>query len=270
MKRFLLWLLGSLLCFTAITGCGSNGAVNPAGAPTSPSNTPTPLETNDPLSENTFFDLLDQGNLATSEGRHQDALSLYEQALQQATERNDQLGISTVHRRIGIIHHTTDNYPLAIEHYEQAVSTAQAIHASALEGNALRNLGIVHFDQDDYQTALTYYAQALAASRQPDAQEKDPLLEADVLQSIGKAQHLQGELILALQNYNAALTIYNTLGNIPLQATTLRNIGKVYQEQGDNELALQNYNTALAIAGELNEEQLEQELQGLIGSLNGE
>lgn len=291
MKKFSLLLISQLLWVTILTACGSDEPANPnpvASTAIPPSQVvatalpPTPageataitdeaLQTfATPTTESdTFFNLLEQGNTATAEGRFEDAIGHYQQALAWAQTAEDQRGISTAHRRLGIVYHTQRNYPLAIDHYQQAADVAHEIRVSSLQGNALRNLGIVYFDQGDFETALTHYAEALAVARQPDARETDPLLEGDVLQSIGKAQHLQGELLLALESYNAALDVYTGVNHLLLQATTLRNIGIVYQAQGNNELALQNFNAALELAREIGNPQLESELIGLISSVGG-
>ena len=263
-------LAGLLLLLAA---CGDDTPDFPNGVPddatainpdvSGPVSTPTSIA-------DVFARLLQDGIDAGTRGDYQAAIVSYNQAMEIAKNRNDLAGQSNLHRQLGIAYYMQRQTDQALENYERAITIAQEIHNSVLEGNALRNSGIIYFDQGDYAKAIEYYDLALVAASRPDAREQDPVLAADVLFSLGKAYHLNGDLNLAQQNYEVAASIYSQLGDQAQHGSVLRNIGIIYDAQDYNEAALTYYQQALDIARQIGDIAFEQEMLGRIEALPSE
>ncbi|NJO31657.1 MAG: tetratricopeptide repeat protein, partial [Richelia sp. SL_2_1] len=67
------------------------------------------------------------------------------------------------------------------------------------------------------------------------------------LLSIGRIYSDLGEKQKALQFFNQALPLYRAVGNRSGEATTLNNIGLVYDDLGEKQKALEFYNQALPL-----------------------
>ncbi len=114
---------------------------------------------------------------------------------------------------------------------------------SSLKAKALVNLATSFFIKGTYQESVQQSMLALKQAR----------LAADKVQE-GKALHLAGnsylhlaEYALALQYYQAALSIFEETGSKSSSAILLGNIGNVYYYLGDYPRALEFYQQALGI-----------------------
>jgi tetratricopeptide (TPR) repeat protein len=74
-----------------------------------------------------------------------------------------------------------------------------------------------------------------------------------VTMRLGNKSYYQGDLIIAFKNYQAALELFNTVGNLKGIGTCLNNLGNIYRNWGDYTKAKESYDQAIQIGKELND-----------------
>jgi tetratricopeptide (TPR) repeat protein len=95
----------------------------------------------------------------------------------------------------------------------------------------------------------------------------EPLGEADIYISLGKACKALGRMKQAREFYEQALSIYKQLGNRKWEGSTLNNLGSVSNALGKTEEALRYHNEALDIRKEVGDRRGEGTTLHNIGTL---
>ncbi|MGK7922261.1 MAG: tetratricopeptide repeat protein [Trichodesmium sp.] len=196
--------------------------------------------------------LYKQGNRLYNDGKYQDALKAYQQALERfqlisrALENANQslsLKIGETLHSIGAVYKKLADYPQALKYYQQAVKFRRQINDKEGIGSSLNSIGGVYFFQGNYGEALDYLQQALAIR-----QELGDLIRVSRTQNNIAAIYLnQAKYAQSLEYYQQALQTFQELGNSQGKAATINNIGLIYQELGQYKKSLEWYQKALAI-----------------------
>ncbi len=79
--------------------------------------------------------------------------------------------------------------------------------------------------------------------------------KASAISNIGFLFDNQGKTVLAIENYKAALTLFNEIGDKTGASSPINNLGKAYYNLGDIEKSLSYYLQALKLREELGEEE---------------
>jgi len=149
------------------------------------------------------------------QGRLEDALSHFQQALAAGREADDVAGQATYLNNIGIVYRTQGKADLALKAHDQARTTARKATHPQAQANALGSMGNVYASRSQYDLALKAYGQALQIHSQA--------LEID--RDIG---YRQGEAA-DLANIGAT---YPHLREEPRGETALRQALSIYEEIG--------------------------------------
>ncbi|MEZ4713529.1 MAG: tetratricopeptide repeat protein [Caldilineaceae bacterium] len=115
---------------------------------------------------------------------------------------------------------------------------------SQLRSAALTNLGSVHFFQGDLARARQLYEQALAMSQQLH----DRLRSVNNLSNLAINKFCQGHWRDAIVDWQAALTLAESLGSAKLQAEVTVNLGAAYINTGDDAQAARHLRRSLQLA----------------------
>lgn len=190
-------------------------------------------------------------------GKFDAALSYYQQAIDSAQNQGDTglqltalLGQSSIYRRTG-------QYDKARATLQQVLSVAQASNDQSSQVTALLGLARVSDSQGQYLQALDYNQQALALAQAAlqAASSSDPLaglvaaggINAAV-NNIGTLYSSLGQPAKALEYYQQALTIAQSLNNQAGIEDAYNNIGDAYSDLGQYDQALAQYQQSLSVA----------------------
>ena len=172
-----------------------------------------------------------------------------------------------VEQNLGIVANIQGRLYEALTRYERSLAAYRAAgdeHGCAI---AYNNLGMVSADRGQYEAAESYFKEARAiAARTGDV----------YLQGLATASHAEVDVARqrfenALQNAEAALTMFDTVGARGAKSDAYRVIGMVYRETGRLAIAESRLNTARELAVEshsiLNEAEATRELALLYQAL---
>lgn len=214
------------------------------------------------------------GELARALTYSDDALRLY----QTAGDRNKE---AYMHTSLGGIYVFLGEYEKGREYFDRAMRLYQLLGDKYGEARTLHSVGYSYIMQDEAQSALDYYRRALALwqiieNRQQEGIEQSFVSneyarmgkrqkalehvalalrlrsavrdfdEATVLTNVGHTYYKLGETQQALGYYNAALRIWQTLGDKRGEAITLKHISAVERDLGQLAEARLNIEKAIA------------------------
>jgi tetratricopeptide (TPR) repeat protein len=201
------------------------------------------------------------GNVYCQQGKLNEALKSYQQALEIHKHIVNPLGEAANLGNIGVVYANQGKLNEALRSYQQALEIHKHIVNPLGEAADLGNIGIVYYQQGNLNEALGAYQQALEI----DKKISNSLGEAADLVNIGNVYYQQGKLNEALGAYQQALEVHKNIGNSHGLVGCLGNIGIVYYQQGKLNEALEFYQQAFEIAREIGD-QLGQATQlGYIG-----
>ena len=189
----------------------------------------------------------------------------------------------------GELNYLKGNYNGALTNCIQAIDELKLHDFKKYEAYNLRLIGMVYFDLGNPQQALKYFFEAIKINEQLKAQQELAKLYLSIgwayieegLDSlsmsfaslslsitkkikdqwgIASAKNLAGYIFFkghryneSLSNYEAALRLRETAGNLVGVSSTLDNIARLYSLQGQYDLALQSQLRSIRIAEQLND-----------------
>jgi tetratricopeptide (TPR) repeat protein len=163
------------------------------------------------------------------QGHWDQALHLYQVALDAARGAGDQPGEAIALTDLGHIQYQTGSYPAAEASLTQALELCRR-HGDRLgEAYALNRLGAVWYFTGDYTAATASLTLALELSRD----QGDRLIEANALQHLGSLQHGTGAFDDAIANLTRAFELYHDVGSRLGEANSLHHLGAVHWMTGD-------------------------------------
>jgi tetratricopeptide (TPR) repeat protein len=179
-----------------------------------------------------------------TQGRLDDALASFEQALRLAEQFRDEQGEAPALGNIGVIWHDRGELDKALQHKERALAKAHQLGDQWAEAIYLANIGNIWHDKGELDKALEYHEQALEMSR--DLGDKWGV--ASDLASIASVFRDKGGLDEALQYDKEALAMARKIGHRLGVVTDLGNIASIYRYKGKLNEALKYGEEALALA----------------------
>ncbi|MEO0769685.1 MAG: CHAT domain-containing protein [Cyanobacteria bacterium J06649_4] len=193
--------------------------------------------------------LYEQGFEQYRVGQREDALALWQAALQKYRQIDEQIGIAKSLNSIGIIYRLQGSYVEALDYHQNSLELARQIEEGEIEAKALVGLAIVHQLQGRYPEALNYSQQSLEASQASG----NRATESQALNTIGTIYRLQGRYAEALENFLHSLDIIRSINDSAGEAQTLNNIGYIYQFQGDYVGALDYFQQGLTLVNKIDD-----------------
>lgn len=168
--------------------------------------------------------LVSQGIESYQIGEFAQAIRLWEQALPQITDDNDQ---AIVHNNLALAYRQTGELAQAIAHWQQAI---QIYQASPDAENQKRIAGLLteqaqaYNDLGQHPRAVTLLESAIELA----TEYSDSLAEAAAQGALGNAHWSLGNYDQAIAAHKQSLKIARALNNTSFIATALNNVGNVY------------------------------------------
>jgi len=182
------------------------------------------------------------GMVALSENRNQDAVRLFERALETARGANDTRAEAESSGRLGLVLTYLGDFTRARAAQRTARHSARMLGEAHLEANALANEAMVDIYVGDAHSAITRLDTALVMYRRIGFAAG----EQNALGQLATAYELTGEEDQAFVVLDSSLSIARRLGLREEEADLLRLIGGLHLSVGDYRIALRYYNEAEA------------------------
>ncbi len=188
------------------------------------------------------------GNIYHNQGKPDEALEYYQQALEINKKLGYEQGIAHNLSNIGTVYNDLGKHDEALKFQEEALEINQKIEDEPGIANSLNNIGVVYNDSGKTEEALKFYQEALEINKKMGYEEGI----ANVINNIGLTYSKLREINLALNYYQEALKINRKIGYKEGIATNLGNIGLVYITLGQPKEALKYYQEALEVFVHIN------------------
>lgn len=195
--------------------------------------------------------LLDEG--AASRKTVQERLSIFENGLKVAVERQDRVGEGQALNWIGRCYGYLGKPVKALDLYERALSILKEVRDRSTEAEILSNSGVIYAGLGQPGKALEYFERALPIHREVG----ERVGEATTLGNIGFVYSSLGKSAQALNSYEIALGLFKGLGDRRSEALTLCNIGFEHMKLGESAMALKYFERARPILQEVGDRRAE-------------
>ncbi|MCC5617034.1 tetratricopeptide repeat protein [Nostoc sp. CHAB 5836] len=228
-----------------------------------------------------------KGDIHTSQGDYQQALEIYNEALDIARSTNNKNLEARTFSKMASLYELLGDYDLSIKNYKQALQIYKQIPDKPSELMLLPLISNLYMTKEDYPEALKYHNQVLSLSREqnnyrfeiiglmglariyelqkdfPNALKnaetllslsrkfEDKYSEAGALSLIGIINRTKGDYKQALTNHQKTLSQYRQLGVRRLEAQTLNNISLTYGLSKQYQQAIDTLNEELELRQEL-------------------
>ena len=191
------------------------------------------------------------GNISSVLGQYDQSIDFYEQALEVACKMGDRRGEGDALDGLGNAYWLLGQYQQAIDLYEQSLTIFREIDDRQEEGTVLHNLGNAYADLGQYQQAIDFYEHSLAIFREIDDREG----EGAALGGLGNAYTALSQYQQAIAFHEQRLTIARDIGDRQGEGNALNNLGIIYDYLGQYQQAIDFYEQRLAIARNIGDRQ---------------
>ena len=231
------------------------------------------------------IDLIDRGQAAYESGRYTAAVTAWQQAKQMYRQQGDRLNLASTLNYLSIAHQELAQWRQAEREITKSLELLQQESLKenlALLGQAFNTQGNLQLNTGKPEAALEAWQQAaakyddagdelgvigskinqaqalqtmglhrrsqklLTQVRQQLERQKDPILKAKVLHSLGTTLQTIGDLSQSQEVLEAGLAIANNYDLTTERSGILFSLGNVYRLQGENETAISWYQKAIA------------------------
>ncbi len=176
-------------------------------------------------------------------GEFEKALDHFRQALQLRQAIGDKNGEAETLNSTGNVYSELGENQKALELYNQALQIRRIVGDKRGEGVTLNVIGVVYAMLGEREKALDCLQQA----RQLSQAVGDRRLEAQALDNIGRTFTLLRQPIKALEYHNQALVTFQTIGDQQNEAKSLQSIARAERDRGNLDVARQQIESALTL-----------------------
>jgi tetratricopeptide (TPR) repeat protein len=227
------------------------------------------------------------GEVADARGWYDEALQLYQTALQEGLNAHDLLAMGWAQRGMGIVYRRQGNAEKAIFHLTQALTAFQQMGNTREQARVLTSLGRTRYTRGEYHLAIAAHTRALqilhtlhdkwrlalclndlgecyqalfaldeAVDYHEQAlkmvlQENAEVIEPDVKRNMGNCLVLLGRTEEGIAYLGQALAMAERLGNHEQTALALYALTQAYLRQGEIDTAVYHSNRLTALAHQL-------------------
>ncbi|MCD6422490.1 tetratricopeptide repeat protein, partial [bacterium] len=187
--------------------------------------------------------LLQQAILLRLRGNYDTALSLIQQALDEA-EDTDILTSIRAHQNMGICYSARGQYEQGIAHFQKALLLAEAVFDETNSAFIAHDLGRVQLYRGRLSEARAYFHRALLHWRRVG----NPAHISLTLQGLGVVHRSMGQYAEAEMRFETSLERARDAQDLRLQSYAQLNLGDLYRDTGRFREALARYDDALILA----------------------
>lgn len=186
-------------------------------------------------------------------GQYEQAIIIYQQALDIFLEFNAIREEGRVYTNLGAVYNNLGQYDKALEYHQQAIFIAQNTDDLTEEGRVYGNLGDVYYRLGQYSQALNYYQKSLLISQEIN----DLVRERQTSNNLGTVYSNLGQYEVAQSNYQRSLAISQEIGDRSGEGETYINLGRLANLLSKHEMAVDFCQKSLLIALEIGDQNLE-------------
>jgi tetratricopeptide (TPR) repeat protein len=180
-------------------------------------------------------------------GRHDEAASHLNQALEWFRRLGDQIGEARTHLDVGMLMEHLGQRGEAISHDRRALDLFRSAGSVTGQARALNSLGWDLSQVGNHVEAIIHCQEALLLHQEIG----DRNGEAAVWDTLGRAHHHLGQHQDAISCYRQSLTLNRSLGSRYFEADTLTRLGETYEAVGNLGEACKAWRRAVDILDEL-------------------
>jgi DNA-binding SARP family transcriptional activator/tetratricopeptide (TPR) repeat protein len=193
-------------------------------------------------------DALDQAGMAHQRAaRSREALAYFHEARILYRGAANQQGVANTLSHSGIACWHLGRYPDAMAHLREALWLYRDVGDRRGEAKTLNNLGRMQLYFGYHRDALEGYQKSLEIFSEIGGAQNEAIL----YHNIGSVYHYKGSYEEGLAAYRRALAIYRGIGDLPDEADVLNDIGAIYQSAECYDEALIYHQKARMIAEEI-------------------
>ena len=191
--------------------------------------------------------LIFEGDILTTFGEWDSALSLYERSLEAALEKNDEIGCAEAHYKIAAIHYRKGDLDKALFVNQKSFDILKVKDEPYQMAKLYNNIGVCHWKLGSFEKAKDNYSKSLDISE--GIGDKSGVARA--LNNLGIIHWEKGDLDGAVEFYQRSLEIAKELGNKQTEAILYDNRGEVFRSKEDTQAALSYYQKSLELSQRL-------------------
>jgi two-component system, NtrC family, sensor kinase len=174
--------------------------------------------------------------------RPKESLFFFEEAHDYAVKSKDEKSEIGNLILTGIAYRMLKKTDAALTSFKEAHLKIKNNPAPETEGYILSQLAEIYFELDDLKSAEEY----LIRANKSYASQKNKLLNAISLNSLGELQLRNNDYNRALESFKSAITLVTSTSEITLKGIIYRNLGLVYFKRAKFDLALQEFSNSIS------------------------
>lgn len=189
------------------------------------------------------------GRTFDNQGRWDEAITTFEQVLNQATGQADTAYQAKAMKHLAITYRkgfsrgafTAQVLPQAISYCQQALILLADSSDDDLKGSLLNTLGLAYMYSGDYDMAISCHKENMVIRVANDDHHNTGLIYGN----LGEAYQKQGDFAAALTAYQTALHLIQQYDNRYEAIDALANLAYLHQERGTHETAFEYYRQSI-------------------------
>ncbi|MFT6245042.1 MAG: tetratricopeptide (TPR) repeat protein [Salibacteraceae bacterium] len=199
--------------------------------------------------KNTILALHMLGFLDLMEGKHETALSSFQESLRLSQTINDSTRIASSFNNIGNFYNYRGFKDKALEYYLKSLHIKESLGLESSVSVALTNIGIIYDDQGEFEKALEHYIRSLKIKTKLG----DSLGMALVSSNIGALYLDYGKLDLADQYLSESLRMSRSNDDLRMVKSCLLTLSRLAYQRNNFEKALSLANEGLDLEVQLDD-----------------
>jgi ATP/maltotriose-dependent transcriptional regulator MalT/DNA-binding MarR family transcriptional regulator len=188
--------------------------------------------------------LIMEGDILTTFGEWDDALSLYQRSLKAAEAEKDPIGCAEAHYKIAAIYYRKGDLKKALYVNQRSFDILMDQNEPFKMAKLYNNFGVIHWKLGSFEKARENYSKSLEIAE--GLGDKDGVARA--LNNLGIIHWEKGDLDGAIDYYQRSLEIAREQGNIQTEAILYDNLGEVFRSKDDIKKALEYYEKSLKLS----------------------
>lgn len=198
------------------------------------------------------------------QGKYNDSLAKYEQALVIAEKLKDKNKIAFIMGSMGVIYKKFRQYDKALECYQKSVDLYHELGDKKFEGIFTGYMANVYLEQGKPDKALKVYEGALKIAREI----KDRVSEGAAIGNMGNIYSYMGDYKQAIANFEKAAAIDREVGDLVGEGRFTANMGILYGYLGEYKKSRENYTKSAAIIMQGKDKEMSAVVLGKIADLS--
>ena len=206
--------------------------------------------------EATPEELIELGKKYDLEGKWDEAIEVYSQAIELAGLKAENRTVAEALRLTGNIQFKKNEWGNALKSFQQSLKHFQSLRESRGSAYSMNSIGNIYLEKGEWELAKRYYLKSLATARRI----RDFRMQGMIYNNLGVIAMFQGLLEQAIARYQRSLFYYEKDGYKKGMGETYLNIGICHADLRDFEKSDQFHRKTLEIAQEIGDVYLQSKI----------